>query len=129
MRVLVRGRVRVRSQEATGVNPQYCSCLPKGHKGGHKGECCFRLVLGPRPDNFRGLCSVRSQESPQVGAALPWKRYGDVPGSMSSDPVLLLDPCAWCCQTLVLGRHGERALASVRVRSRDVARAEATLVS
>ena len=35
----------------------------------------------------------------------------------------------WCCQTLVLGPHGERALAMVKVLSLDVARSEATLVS
>ena len=42
---------------------------------------------------------------------------------------LFRTPGAWCCQTLALGPLGERALARVRVRPRDVARAEATPVS
>ena len=35
-------------------------------------------------------------------------------------------PGAWGCQTLVLGTHGERALARVRVRSRDIATVDET---
>ena len=37
-------------------------------------------------------------------------------------------PGPWCCQTMELGPHGERALARVRVPTREVARAEATLI-
>ena len=38
----------------------------------------------------------------------------------------LWTPGEWCCQTLVLGPHGERALAMVSVLSRDIARAVVT---
>ena len=41
----------------------------------------------------------------------------------------LWTPGTWCCHILVLGPLGESALARVRFLSRDVARAEATLVS
>ena len=43
---------------------------------------------------------------------------------MLSDPALPLDPRCVVFQTLVLGPYGERALATVRVWSRDVARAK-----
>ena len=60
--------------------------------------------------------------------------------SLENDMVILQVPCqvvlhrfwtpgTWSCQTLELGPYGERALAMVRVRTRDVARDEVTLVS
>ena len=85
--------------------------------------------MGPRPHNSLGHWSVRPLESSQDATARSLKGHGVVPGSMPSDPPPLLDHRRVLFQTLVLGPHGERALVRVRVRSRDIARAEATPVS
>ena len=75
----------------------------------------------------------------------PWSRRPpesspELQPGLGNDMVVLQVPCQvvlhrfwtpgmWSCQTLELGPHGERALAMVRVRTRDVARADVTLVS
>ena len=69
-----------------------------------------------------------------------WNPLGQLQPGLGDNMVSFQVPCrvrlhrfwtpgTWCCQTLELGPHGERALARVRVWSRNVARAEATLVS
>ena len=83
----------------------------------------------PRPHTSMGTWLGRPQESSR-----------QLQPGMRNDMVSFQVPCQgslhrfwttgmWCCQTLVLGPHGERALARVRFLSRDVARAEAILVS
>ena len=57
------------------------------------------------------------------------KRHGKLPGSMPSEPALLMDPRRVVSSDFGIGTHGERALARVRVLSRYVARDEATPVS
>ena len=103
----------------------------------------------PRPHNTIGHWSGRIQVFSREAAAGPGKRYDDAPGSIPSDNVPLLDTrgmvmfqvlCLvimhgfwttgeWCFKTLVLVPHGERALASVSVQSRDVSTADASPVS
>ena len=46
VRVMVRFIVSVSSQEVPALNPQECSCLPKGLSGVYKGGCRSGLVFG-----------------------------------------------------------------------------------
>ena len=68
-------------------------------------------------------------ESSQAALAGHGKGHGELPGPCRISMHRFWTPGAWFCQTLELGPHGQRALARVRVRFRDVARVEATPVS
>ena len=68
-------------------------------------------------------------ESSRAAAARPGKRHRELPGSLPSQPSPLLDPRHVMLSDLGMGPHEKSALARVRVRSKDVARAEATPVS
>ena len=111
------------------LNPHQGSGLPKGLVEGTRdgaGQDPFLAatvthVVSPAFEDVSGFLSG--------AAAGPGKRHGELPGSLPSQPATLQDPRSLCCQTLELGPHEGRALARVRVRSRDVARAEATPVS
>ena len=65
----------------------------------------------------------------KTAAVGPGKRHGELPCSIPSHMHCFWIPAAWCCQTLELVPHGERALARVRVHSWDVPRPEANPVS
>ena len=78
------------------------------------GRVLFRISLGlPIPHNSLGHWSVRPLESSRDATARSLKGHGVVPGSMPSDPAPLLDPRCVVLSHLVLGPHGETALARV----------------
>ena len=56
-----------------------------------------------------------------VAAAGPGKRHGELPGSMPIQPASLMDPRCVVLSDVGIGSPWGRALAWVRVRSRDVA--------
>ena len=109
------------------MNPQKYSGLPEGLGWGHEGGCPSGSVLvcqGNTPDSAPDRGNLQNP-------------LGQLAPGLGKDMVSFQVLCrvslhcfwttgAWCCQTLELGPHEERALARVRVRSRDVARAEAT---
>ena len=91
------------------------------------GRMLVRFSLSvPIPDNCMCRWSCRPQQSFRAASAGPEKRHAEIPGSILNDPALLLDP-----RRMVLSDFGfvcpwVRALARLRVPSRDVARAETT---
>ena len=131
-RVPVQGRVRVRvrSQEVPGAEPTAGQWSPQRGELRAQGTVLVAIPLWlPRPHMLFLPCSRRPPESFRAAAA-----------GLGNDMVSLQFPCrvslhrfripgTWFCQTLELGPHEERALAMVRIRSRDVTRAEATPVS
>ena len=130
--VPVRGRltVRVRSQVALGAEPTGVQWSPRRAELRAQGRLRVRISLWlPRPHNSMGTWSGSPQES------LRQLKHGlcndivsfHVPCQVTLHP--FPTPGASCSQILVLGRHGERALAGVVLRSRDVTRAEVTPVS
>ena len=76
-----------------------------------------------------GPWSGRPQESSQAAAGGPGKRHGEVPGSILSDPVPLVDHRCMLLTNLGIGSPWGDSLSCLKVRFRDVARAEATPVS
>ena len=125
----VKGRVGVRSQEAPGAEARAVQCSPRRTE--------FR-TQGRVPGRIR-LCSSRQHNSMSAWSRKPQKSSLAAVTGMGNDMVsfqipyrvtlqTFWTPDVWCCQTLGLGPHGETALARVRFRSRDVTRAEATLV-
>ena len=79
-----------------------------------------------RPDNCMGHWSGRPQEF--SGAATVGLGNKTVMFQVLCQVILhrFRTPGTWGCHTLVLGTHGERALARVRVRSRDIASVDET---
>ena len=71
-----------------------------------------------------GPWSGRIQESSRAAAAGPGKRHAELPGSMPSEPALLLDHRHVVLTDFGIESPGERALARVRVWTREVTRAE-----
>ena len=111
-------------------NTQQGSSLPEDLNGWHKVGCWSGSVFSCKRDTRRwstgrgGLWNPLGQLQPGLG------------NHMLSFQVTCrlslhrsLTPVAWCCHTFVLGPHREKAIARIRVQPRDVARAEATLVS
>ena len=128
----VRGRVSVRgrSQEAPDAKPIAGQWSPRRAVLRAQGTVPVRIRLWmPRPHMSIGPWSRRPPESSRTTASGPGKRHGELPGSMPSQPALFLDPRRVVLSDVGIGSHGERALAKRRVRSRDVDRADATLVS
>ena len=71
-----------------------------------------------------GPWSGRIQESSRAAATGPGKRHAELPGSMPSEPALLLDHRHVVLTDFGIESPGERALARVRVWTREVTRAE-----
>jgi len=124
-RVPIRDRVRVRYQEAPGAKHTAGQWSPRRAELSAKGRVLVRIRLWlPRPHTSMGPWSGRPQESSRAPAAGPGKLHGEVPGSLTSEPIPLLETRCVVLSDFGIGFHGKRALARVRVRSRDVARAE-----
>ena len=130
-RVPVRGRVRVwvRSQDVPGAEPTAGQCSPRKAELRAHGTVPVRIRLWlPRPQTSIGPWSRRPPESFRTAAPRPRKRHGELPGSMPSQLAPLLDPRPVVLSDVGIGAPWGLSLSSVRVRSTDVACAEATPV-
>ena len=132
LRVLVKFSVTVRvsSQEAPGAEPTAVQWPPRRFQLRTQGRVLVRISLWlPRPHNSMGPWSIRPHESSQAAAVRPGKRHGEVLDSMPSDSAPFLDPRRVVLSDLGIGSPWGESLTSVRVHSRDIARAEASPVS
>ena len=128
--VRLRVMVRIRSQEVPGAEPTAGQWSPRRAELRAQRTVPVRITLWlPRPHMLFLPWSRKPPESFQAAVAEPGKGHGELPGSMVSQPALLRDPRRVVLSDIGIRSHWERALARVRVRSRDVGRSEATLVS
>ena len=127
--VRVRFRVTDRSQEAPGAEPTAAQWSLRKADLRALGRVPVSISLWlPKPHNSKGPWSGRTQESTRAAAAKLGKRHGELPGSMPSDPAPLNNPRSVVLSDFGIGSPWERAVAMVRVRSSDVAKAGATPV-
>ena len=127
--VRVRVMVRVRSQEVPGAEPTAGQWSPRRAELRAQGTVPFRICFWlPSPDTSIGPYWRKPPESFRAAAARPGKRHGELPGSMPSQLAPLLDPRTVVLLEVGFGAPWGLSLSSVRVRSTDVACAEATPV-
>ena len=124
LRVLVRDRVR--SQEVPGtestavqlctavqLSAQQCRIPRRAELRAHGIMPVIFSISVPIPNNCMGHWSCRPQQSFQEAAAGPEKRHAEVPGSIRSDPALLLYPSCVVFSDFGFGCPWVRALARV----------------
>ena len=115
--------------KAPGAEPTAGQWSPRKAELRAHGTVPVRIRLWlPRAQTSIGPWSRRLLESFHAAAARPGKRHGELPGSMPSQLAPLLDPRTVVLSDVGFGAPWGLSLSSVRVRSTDVACAEATLV-
>ena len=128
--VQCRVRVSIRSQEVPGAEPTGGQWSPRTAALRVNRMVPFRVPFWlPRPHIFFHPRSRRPPESFRAPAQVLGNDMLSFQVPYQVSLPCFWTPVVWCFRTLELGPHGERALARVRVGSKDVTRAEATLVS
>ena len=127
MTFVVRFMVRLRPQEPPSTEAKAVQLYHRRDEWRAQRRVLVSIRIWiQRPHNSMGHRSGRLQECCNQGLANDMVNF-QVPCRLTLHQ--LWTTGSWYCETLVLGTHGERALARVRCRCRDVARAKVTPVS
>ena len=111
------------------VKPQQCSCLLEGLSWGTRVVPARVSLWVPWPEALWAIGRVYLRN--HLGQLQPGLGNDMVMFQVICQVILhrLWTPGVWCCQTLVLGPHGVRALARVRVLYGEFVRTDMTPVS